>query len=335
MPPIRPTFSIVAPVYNEEATLPEFYRRATLAAESLDGTFEIVLIDDGSADGSLAVAKGIAARDPRVKVISFSRNFGHQIAITAGLDYAEGEAVVIIDSDLQDPPEVIPDLAAKWREGYDVVYATRSERRGETWFKLATAGLFYWLINRVTSLHIPANTGDFRLVDRRVVLALRQTREHHRFMRGLAVWVGFRQAGVQYVRHERFAGETKYPLRRMLKLSADAVTSFSYVPLQLATTLGFWISGLALVGVPVVAILRLRGNDFFGGQATTLISVLFLGGVQLIFLGILGEYLGRIYDEVKQRPLYIVGETVGDLPQAGSPDGAGPQAAKTPERLSQ
>ncbi len=324
----RPTFSIVAPVYNEEETLPEFYRRTLAVAEGLGDTFEIILIDDGSADGSLAVARSIAAADARVKVISFSRNFGHQIAITAGLDYAEGDAVIIIDSDLQDPPEVIPDLVAKWREGYHVVFATRSERRGETFFKLATAGLFYWLINRVTSLRIPANTGDFRLVDRRVVLALRQTREHHRFVRGLAVWVGFKQIGVQYVRHERFAGETHYPLRRMLKLSADAVTSFSYVPLQFATTLGFWISGLALVAIPVVAVLRLRGNDFFGGQATTLISVLFLGGVQLIFLGILGEYLGRIYDEVKHRPLYIVGETLGDLPQTTprlpASDGAAP-----------
>lgn len=314
VPAIRPTFSIVAPVYNEEATLPEFYRRTLAAADGLEGTFEIVLIDDGSADRSLAVAKEIAAGDPRVKIISFSRNFGHQIAITAGIDFAEGDAVIIIDSDLQDPPEVIPGLIAQWRNGYDVVYATRTQRRGETWFKLATAGLFYWLINRVTSLHIPADTGDFRLIGRRVVLALRQTREHHRFMRGLAVWVGFRQIGVKYVRHERYAGATKYPLRRMIKLSADAITSFSYVPLQLATTMGFWVSGLALVAIPVVAVLRLLGNNFFGGQATTLISVLFLGGVQLIFLGILGEYLGRIYDEVKHRPLYIVGETVGDLP---------------------
>jgi len=314
MPDSRPTFSIVAPVYNEEATLPEFYRRTTAVAGGLDGTFELILIDDGSADRSLAVAKDIAARDQRVKVIGFSRNFGHQIAITAGIDYAEGEAVIIIDSDLQDPPEVIPGLVAAWRNGFDIVYATRSERRGETWFKLATARLFYWLINRVTSLRIPSDTGDFRLLDRRVVLALRQAREQHRFMRGLAVWVGFRQIGVKYVRHERFAGATKYPLRRMLRLSTDAITSFSYVPLQLATTLGFWVSGVALVAIPVVAVLRLRGNNFFGGQATTLISVLFLGGVQLIFLGVIGEYLGRIYDEVKRRPLYIVGEMVGELP---------------------
>jgi dolichol-phosphate mannosyltransferase len=316
VPTTRPTFSIVAPVFNEDATLPEFYRRIIAVAEGLGETFELILIDDGSADRSLAVAKELSARDRRVKVLSFSRNFGHQIAITAGIDYADGDAVVIIDSDLQDPPEVIPELVAEWRKGYEVVYATRSQRRGETFFKLATARLFYWMINRVTTLRIPSDTGDFRLLDRRVVLALRGIREHHRFMRGLAVWVGFRQTGVRYVRHERFAGETKYPLQRMLKLSADAVTSFSYVPLQLATTLGFWLSVIALVAIPVVAVLRLLGNEFFGGQATTLIAVLFLGGVQLIFLGILGEYLGRIYDEVKQRPLYIVGEKVGDLPEA-------------------
>jgi glycosyltransferase involved in cell wall biosynthesis len=330
----RPRFSIIAPVFNEEATLPEFYRRTLAVAEALDGTFELILVNDGSVDGSQAVAKELAGRDSRVKVISFSRNFGHQIAITAGLDYAEGDAVVIIDSDLQDPPEVIPELVAKWREGYDVVYATRSERRGETWFKLATARLFYWMINRVTSLRIPSNTGDFRLVDRRVVLALRQTREHHRFVRGLAVWVGFKQTGVQYVRHERFAGETNYPLRRMLKLSADAVTSFSYVPLQLATYLGFAIAGLSGVAIAVVVGLRLFGTaQPLLGQATTLVAVLFLGGVQLICLGILGEYLGRIYDEVKHRPLYIVGETVGALPHTAAlhsapQDGRGPAEAE-------
>ncbi|MBI3760678.1 MAG: glycosyltransferase family 2 protein [Chloroflexi bacterium] len=328
----RPTFSIVAPIYNEESILPEFYRRTRAVAQELGGTFELVLIDDGSHDRTLATAKEIAAQDPCVKIISFSRNFGHQIAITAGIDYAEGDAVIIIDSDLQDPPEVIPELVKHWRTGHDVVYATRSERRGETWFKLATAGLFYWLINRVTSLSIPSNTGDFRLIDRRVVLALRQTREHHRFMRGLAVWVGFRQIGVEYVRHERSAGVTKYPLRRMLKLSADAITSFSYVPLQLATTFGFWVSGLALLAIPVVAVLRLMGSNAFFGQATTLIAVLFLGGVQLIFLGVIGEYLGRIYDEVKRRPLYIVGETVGLTPQGGAQAAPGPSPdAESPE----
>jgi len=246
-----------------------------------------------------------------VKIVDFARNFGHQIAITAGVDYAEGDAVVIIDSDLQDPPEVIFDLVAKWKEGYEVVYAQRRSREGETWFKLFTASLFYRLIGSVSSISIPRDTGDFRLIDRKVVLVMRQLREHHRFMRGLSVWVGFKQTGVLYDRHERFAGVTQYPLRKMVKFASDAITGFSYVPLQLATTLGFWVSGIALLTIPIIAVLRLLDNtdqSFFYGQATTIILVLFLGGVQLIFLGILGEYLGRIYDEVKKRPLYVVRE---------------------------
>lgn len=304
----RPRYSIVAPVFNEEETLPEFYRRMAGVMDRLDGPAELVLVFDGSRDRSPAIGRELRARDPRIKIVDFARNFGHQIAITAGMDYAEGEAVVIIDSDLQDPPEVILELAAKWREGFEVVYAQRRKRAGETFFKLFTASLFYRLIKRLASIDIPQDTGDFRLVDRKVVLALRQMREHHRFMRGLSVWVGFRQTGVLYDRAERYAGSTQYPLRKMIKFASDAITGFSYVPLQLATTMGFWVSGLALLGIIVVAVLRLIGSDFFFGQATAIISVLFLGGVQLIFLGILGEYLGRIYDEVKQRPLYIVRE---------------------------
>jgi glycosyltransferase involved in cell wall biosynthesis len=306
MPTLRPRYSIVAPVYNEEDGLVEFYRRTSAVMDSLDGPAELVLIFDGSRDRSPEIGRELQASDPRVRLIEFSRNFGHQIAITAGIDQAEGDAVIIIDSDLQDPPEVIPQLIAKWKEGYEVVYAQRAKREGETWFKLVTAAVFYRLIQRLASIDIPADTGDFRLLDRRAVLAMRRLREHHRFMRGLAVWVGYKQTGVRYVRNERFAGETQYPLRRMLKFAGDAITSFSYVPLQLATTAGFFVSGLALVAIPVVILLRaINQNDFFGGQATTLIAVLFLGGVQLIFLGILGEYLGRIYDEVKNRPLYL------------------------------
>lgn len=304
----RPRYSIVAPVFNEEETLPEFYRRMKAVMDSLDGECELVLVFDGSRDRSPEIGRELRARDPRVKIVDFARNFGHQIAITAGIDYAEGDAVAIIDSDLQDPPEVILDLVAKWKEGYEVIYAQRRSRAGETFFKLLTAKLFYRLIDRMASIDIPRDTGDFRLIDRKVVMVMRQLREHHRFMRGLSVWVGFKQTGVLYDRHERYAGTTQYPLRKMVKFASDAITGFSYVPLQLATTAGFWISGLALVGIVVVAVLRLIGSDFFFGQATTLISVLFLGGVQLIFLGILGEYLGRIYDEVKKRPLYIVRE---------------------------
>jgi polyisoprenyl-phosphate glycosyltransferase len=306
MPTLRPRYSIIAPVFNEEDGLAEFYRRTSAVMDALDGPSELVLVFDGSRDRSPEIGRELRARDPRVRLIEFSRNFGHQIAITAGLDYAEGDAVVIIDADLQDPPEVIHDLIAKWKEGYEVVYAQRAKREGETVFKLLTAAVFYRLIQRLASIDIPTDTGDFRLLDRKAVLAMRRLREHHRFMRGLSVWVGFKQTGIRYVRNERYAGETQWPLRRMLKFATDAITGFSYVPLQLATTVGFLVSGLALIAIPIVVLLRaINQNDFFGGQATTLIAVLFLGGVQLIFLGILGEYLGRIYDEVKNRPLYL------------------------------
>jgi len=304
----RPRYSIVAPVFNEEEGLAEFHRRMSAVLDALEGPSELILVLDGSRDRSPEIARHLRDQDPRLKLVQFSRNFGHQIAITAGTDYAEGDAVVIIDSDLQDPPEVIPELVAKWREGYDVVYAQRAKRKGETWFKLFTATFFYRVIRRLASIDIPQDTGDFRLIDRKVVMALRQLGEHHRFMRGLSAWVGFRQTGIRYIRHERYAGTTQYPLRRMIKFATDAITGFSYVPLQLATTLGFWVSGIALLAIPIVAVLRLMGSDFFFGQATTLIAVLFLGGVQLIFLGIIGEYLGRIYDEVKDRPLYLTVE---------------------------
>jgi len=297
-------------VFNEAPTLPVFYQRVVAALEGLGEPFELVLVNDGSRDGSLEIMRDLHRRDPRVRVISFSRNFGHQLAITAGLDLAEGDAVVIIDSDLQDPPEVIPDLVREWRRGSDVVYAVRAARKGETAFKLWTADLFYRLIARITNVQIPRNAGDFRLMSRRAVRALRRLREHHRFMRGLSAWVGFRQTGVPYVRQERYAGTTKYPFRRMLRFALDAITSFSYLPLQLATTLGFAIAGLSVVGIIIAIILRLT-NQAVAGQATTLVSVLFLGGIQLIFLGVLGEYLGRIYDEVKGRPLYIVDELLG------------------------
>ena len=305
----RPRYSIVAPVFNEEQTLPEFYRRTRAVMDQLDGTCELVLVFDGSRDQSPDIGRELRAKDARIKIINFSRNFGHQIAISAGIDYAEGDAVAIIDSDLQDPPEVILELVAKWKQGFQIVFAQREKRRGETFFKLFTASFFYRLIRQLASIEIPPDTGDFRLVDRQVVLALRRLREHHRFMRGLSVWVGFKQTGILYERQERYAGTTQYPLGKMVRFATDAITGFSYVPLQLATTIGFWVSLIALLAIPVVGLLRLfLGDTFFYGQATTLISVLFLGGVQLIFLGIIGEYLGRIYDEVKNRPLYITTE---------------------------
>lgn len=311
----RPMYSVVAPVYNEEETLPHFYSRVVDVMEELNEPFELVLINDGSRDGSARVMSELHERDPRVRVVDFSRNFGHQIAISAGLDYARGQVVIIIDSDLQDPPEVIPRLIERWRQGAEVVYAQRAKRTGETRFKLVTASAFYRVIARITSVDIPRNTGDFRLLDRRVVDALVTMREHHRFMRGLSMWVGFRQEAVQYDRHERFAGSTKYPFHKMLRFSIDAITSFSHLPLQLATTFGFFLAGISLVGIVVAIVLRVTTHAIVG-QASTLIMVLFMGGIQLIFLGVIGEYLGRIYDEVRARPLYIVRRVLEDHDQA-------------------
>ncbi|HEX8918117.1 MAG TPA: glycosyltransferase family 2 protein [Chloroflexota bacterium] len=305
----EPVFSVVAPVYNEEETLPRFYERIVAVMESLRRPFELILVNDGSRDGSYRIMREIHEADPRVRAVDFSRNFGHQIAISAGLDYARGQAVVIIDSDLQDPPEVIPKLIARWEDGAEVVYAQRAKRTGETRFKLLTAAMFYRLIGRITSVSIPRDTGDFRLLDRRVVESLISMREHHRFMRGLSAWVGYRQEAVTYDRQERYAGTTKYPLPKMIRFSVDAITSFSTVPLQLATTFGFFLAGISLIGILIAIGLRVF-NHAIVGQTSTLILVLFMGGIQLIFLGIIGEYLGRIYDEVRARPLYIVREVL-------------------------
>ncbi len=306
---MNPVFTIIAPIFNESESLHELYRRVSEVMDTTGESWELVLVDDGSLDGSTDIIHELATQDSRVRPVIFSRNFGHQIAVTAGLDYSRGQAVIIIDSDLQDPPEVILDLIAKWREGYQVVYAVRSEREGETWFKTFTAALFYRIIFRITDVKIPLDTGDFRLLDRSVVNVMNSMRERHRFLRGMSSWVGFKQIGVNYKRAERFAGETKYPFRKMFRLALNAITGFSYLPLQIATYLGFISAGISIVAIPVVVLARLIGRQqAFLGQATTLIAVLFLGGVQLISLGILGEYIGRIYDEVKGRPLYIVRE---------------------------
>jgi polyisoprenyl-phosphate glycosyltransferase len=310
---MRPTLSVIAPVYNEEEVLPELYRRIREVLDGAEVSWEMVLVDDGSRDRSAEIIAQLHQQDPRVKGVSFSRNFGFQEAVTAGLDHAHGRAVVLTDADLQDPPEVILDMLAKWREGYDVVYGVRQTRAGETWFKKITAKAFYRLIHRITSVKIPLDTGDFRLMDYRVVEALTTMRERNRFLRGMVPWVGFKQTGVYYNRDPRFAGESKFgTLRPMLKFALNAITSFSYVPLQLATYLGFLIAGLALISIMLVIFMRLfTPAEALMGQATTLVAVLFLGGVQLISLGIIGEYLGRIYDEVKGRPLYLVAQTWG------------------------
>lgn len=304
----EPIFSIVAPIFNERENLTELYQRVKGVMEQTGEDWELVLVDDGSIDGSTQMMRDMADQDEHVHPVIFARNFGHQIAVTAGLDYSRGQAVVIINSDLQDPPEVILDLIAKWREGYEVVYAVRAEREGESWFKLFTASIFYRVIFRITDIDIPLDTGDFRLLDRQVVNVLNQMRERHRFLRGMSAWVGFKQVGVPYRRAARHAGETKYPFKKMFRLALNAITGFSYFPLQMATYLGFICAGISTLAIPVVIATRLAGSQAFFGQATTLIAVLFLGGVQLISLGILGEYIGRLYDEAKGRPMYIVRE---------------------------
>jgi dolichol-phosphate mannosyltransferase len=302
------TYSIIAPIYNEFDNLPELYQRVKDVMDSTKEPWELILVDDGSTDGSTERIRELAAQDKTVRPVIFARNFGHQIAVSAGLDYSRGEAVVIIDADLQDPPEMILELAKKWKEGYEVVYAVRAEREGESWFKLMTASLFYRLIYRITDVKIPLDTGDFRLIDRKVVDVMNTMREKHRFLRGMAAWVGFKQIGVSYKRAARHAGVTKYPFKKMLKLALTAITGFSYFPLQVATYFGFVSAGISILAIPVVMVERLTGSQAFTGQATTLIAVLFLGGVQLISLGVLGEYIGRLYDEAKGRPLYIVRE---------------------------
>jgi len=301
-------YTVIAPIFNEVGNIPELYRRVKETMEKSGEKWELLMVDDGSTDRSTDEIHRLAAQDEHIKPVIFARNFGHQIAVTAGLDYAQGQAVVIIDADLQDPPELILDLISKWKEGYEVVYAQRSERSGESWFKLFTASLFYRLIYRITDVNIPMDTGDYRLLDRKVVDVMKGMRERHRFLRGMSSWVGFKQTGVLYKRAARFSGETKYPFKKMVKFASDAITSFSYFPLQLAMYLGFLTAGISIIAIPVVIVLRIVGLHAFLGQATTLIAVLFLGGVQLISLGILGEYIGRLYDEAKGRPLYIVRE---------------------------
>ncbi|MEM7034657.1 MAG: glycosyltransferase family 2 protein [Chloroflexota bacterium] len=308
----QPLFSVIGPVWNEEGNLQEFYDQIKLTLDATQDAWELILINDGSSDRSLEILQALHQQDQRVKVIDFAKNFGQEAAITAGLDFALGKAVILMDTDLQDPPSLLPQLIEKWREGYEVIYAVRAERKGESIFKKATASVFYRMIQSITSIYIPPDTGNFRLIDRKVVDTIKQMREHHRFIRGMTSWVGFRQTGVEYIRHERFSGDTGYPVRAMLKLAISAITGFSSIPLQLATFAGFLIAGLSAIAMIIVIYGRLfLASEAFLGQATTLVVVLFMGGVQLITLGIIGEYLSRVYDEVRGRPLYIVKKTEG------------------------
>jgi len=306
-PPAAYRLAVVAPCYNEEAGLPEFARRLAAVCLQLGCAYEIVLVNDGSRDRTLAVALELAAQNPAVKVVNLLRNFGHQAAVTAGLDVAEGDVVVLIDSDLQDPPELIVDMIAAWRDGANVAYGQRRTRDGETVFKVFTAKIFYRLLKLLTKSDIPSDTGDFRLMDRRVVEVLRSMRERHRFIRGMVSWVGGRQVAVPYDRKSRFAGETKYPFRKMFAFAIDAITSFSVVPLRLVTYLALGIITLAVVATGTVFVVKLINPGYFiPGFAATMLTIIFFGGFQLLALGIIGEYLGRMYESVKARPIYIV-----------------------------
>jgi dolichol-phosphate mannosyltransferase len=296
--------SVVAPVYNEEATLQAFYERVCSVLEGLP--FELILVNDGSKDSTGELLSDLAERDTRVRVVSLSRNFGHQAALTAGLDHARGDATVMLDADLQDPPELIPKMVGHWREGSDVVYAVRVQRPGEPWFRARATKWFYKLFGRISEIDYLSDAGDFRLLDRRALDALSGMRERHRFLRGMSIWLGFTQTAVPYDRDPRFAGETHYPMRKLFGLALDGLASFSRTPLRIAAVIGFVVSVLAFIGIPTAAALRIAGLYKVQGIASLTLLILALGGIQLITLGIIGEYLGRIYDEVKRRPLYIV-----------------------------
>jgi glycosyltransferase involved in cell wall biosynthesis len=302
--------SIVIPVYNEEDVLPALRTRLDDVMASLGMRSEVVLVDDGSNDRSVEVMRGISREDSRYRVLVLSRNYGHQIALTAGLDHAQGDATVILDADLQDPPELIPAMLAKWREGHHVVYGKRTVRMGESVSKRLSAWLFYWLLQALSGAAIPRNVGDFRLMDRKVVQALRQMPEHSRFLRGMVSWVGYRQVALEYERQERAAGHTKYPLRKMVRFALDAVFSFSVIPLRMATVTGLLITALSVLEILRVLYQRFIENSVLPGFSPILISVLFLGGCNLLFLGVIGEYIGRIYMEAKGRPQYLVEEVL-------------------------
>ena len=304
----RNTLSLVIPIFNEEETLPELHKRLQEFLYQLGETWEVIFVDDGSVDGSAEMLRKMAEEEERYRVVTLGRNFGHQIAITAGVDYAEGQAVVVMDADLQDPPDVVAEMLEKWRQGYDVVYGVRTKRIGETFFKKITAKIFYRVLRLMLGFEIPVDSGDFRLMSRRVVVTLRSLRERHRFVRGMVAWVGFRQTKVFYERQGRFAGDTKYPLRKMLRFAIDGITSFSIVPVRMATWLGV-LAGLGAVGIGLWAMIqKLTGGHVVLGWTTIMMLVAACSSAQLLMMGVLGEYVGRIYEEVKRRPLYTVRE---------------------------
>ena len=302
----KPRYSVIAPVFNEVDGLGEFYKVLKSVMDTVGEAWELLLVDDGSTDGSREVTLDLAAKDNHIVPLIFTRNFGHQIAVTAGMDHAQGDAIIIIDSDLQDPPQVIPELIAKWKEGYEVVYAVRHEREGETWFKRTSASAFYRLIDRITDVRIPLDTGDFRLLDREVLTILNTMREKQRFLRGMSAWVGFNQIGVEYDRKSRFAGKSKYPFKKMLKLALNAITGFSTLPLQIAEYSGIVLLVISATYSLAALAYAIIQKPFLPGQALTVFLLLFLGGLLSLFMGIIGEYISRIYDEAKGRPLYIL-----------------------------
>ncbi len=318
--PPRPTLSLVLPIYNEEDVIPELHRRLQDFLAKLGVDAEVLFVNDGSRDRSMELLRDVAAAEPRYRILGFARNFGHQTAITAGVDYARGKAVVVMDADLQDPPEVVASMVEKWREGFDVVYGRRRRRARETWFKLVTARWFYRVFAAMIPIEVPLDTGDFRLMSRKVVVALRELREVHRFVRGMVAWIGFKQTEVVYDRPGRFAGETKYPLRKMVRFAVDGITSFSILPLRFSTYLGM-LTSLGSVGVIAYALLsKYFYHQAVPGWTALMVAVTIFASVQLLMIGILGEYVGRIYEEVKRRPLYVVSETV-NLTKRREPDG--------------
>lgn len=299
--------SVVIPMYYEEKVASECYRRLKVVMDGCGYSYELIFVNDGSRDRTLNILEKLAENDKKVKVISFSRNFGHQIAVTAGIDKARGSAVIIIDADLQDPPELIIEMLRLWEQGYEVVYAKRKRRKGESIFKLVTAKLFYRVLDKLSDTRIPLDTGDFRLIDAKAADELRKMREKYRFLRGMVSWIGFKQTPVEYERKERFAGETKYPLKKMLKLASDGIISFSVKPLKLSLYLGFFAVICAIAVFIYSFVYNLAGGvNLIPGWASIMAAVTFFGGVQLISIGILGEYIGRMYEESKGRPLYII-----------------------------